>query len=75
MGLGELGVCARLIDGNGDYFGLAHLPRPVEPGDLAALEQGFPVRVVAVIELENNARVDQTITVSTTSWRNFIVSI
>ena len=23
MGLGELGACARLIDGNGDYFGLA----------------------------------------------------
>ena len=50
MGMGELGVCVRLTDGNGDDLGVAHLPRPVEPGDLAALEQGFPVRVVAVIE-------------------------
>ena len=58
MGLGELGACARLIDGNGDYFGVAHLPRPVEPGDLAALEQGFPVRVVAVIELELDSAFD-----------------
>lgn len=52
MGLGELGVRVRLTDGNGDDLGVAHLPRPVEPGDLAALEQGFPVRVVAVTERE-----------------------
>jgi hypothetical protein len=52
MGLGDLGTRVRLTDGNGDDLGLAHLPRPVEPGDLAALEQGFPLRVVTVVELE-----------------------
>jgi hypothetical protein len=38
--------------------GVAHLPRPVEPGDLAALKQGFPLRIVGVIELEAGAAVD-----------------
>jgi len=52
MGLGELGARVRLIDSDGDELGVAHLPRPVVPGDLAALEQGFPLRVVGVIELE-----------------------
>ena len=58
MGLGNLGVCVRLTDGNGDDLGLAHLPRPVEPGDLAALEQGFPLRIVTVIDLEAGGAVD-----------------
>jgi hypothetical protein len=52
MGLGELGARVRLTDGNGDDVGVAHLPRPVEPGDLAALEHGFPLRLVAVVHLE-----------------------
>jgi len=47
-----------LTDGNGDDLGLAHLPRPVEPGDLAALEQGFPLRVVGVTDLEAGSAVD-----------------
>jgi hypothetical protein len=46
----DLAVCVRLIDGNGDELGLAHLPRPVVPGDLAALEQGFPLRIVGVVD-------------------------
>jgi hypothetical protein len=45
-GLGDLGARVRLTDGNGDDLGVAHLPRPVEPGDLAVLKQGFPLRVV-----------------------------
>jgi len=58
MRLGELGACVRLIDSDGDYLGLAHLPRPVVPGDLAALEQGFPLRVVGVVDLEVGGVVD-----------------
>ena len=52
MGLGDLGACVRLIDSDGGELGVAHMPRPVEPGDLAALEQGFPLRVVGVIHFE-----------------------
>jgi hypothetical protein len=58
MGLGELGARVRLTDSNADILGLAHLPRPVVPGDLAALEQGFPLRVVAVVDLEVGGEVD-----------------
>jgi hypothetical protein len=52
MGLGELAAHVRLIDAEGDLVGWAHLPRPVTAGDLAALEQGFPFRVVEVVQLE-----------------------
>jgi hypothetical protein len=52
MGLGELGARVRLVDSDGDDLGVAHLPRPVLPGDLAALEQGFPFRVVAVVDFK-----------------------
>ena len=47
-----------MIDNDGEDFGVAHLPRPVEPGDLAALEQGFPLRIVAVVNLEPGEKVD-----------------
>jgi hypothetical protein len=58
MSLGELGARVRLIDSDGDELGLAHLPHPVEPGDLAALEQGFPLRVVGVVEVEVGGEID-----------------
>lgn len=48
MGLGELGARVRLISSDGDDLGVAHLPCPVLAGDIAALEQGFPLRLVAV---------------------------
>jgi hypothetical protein len=46
VGLGDLGARVRLIDSDGDDLGLAYLPRPVELGDLAAVKNGFPLRVV-----------------------------
>jgi hypothetical protein len=58
MGLGELGARVRLVDADGEVLGLAHLPRPVEPGDLAALSEGFPLRIVGVLELEAGDPVD-----------------
>jgi hypothetical protein len=57
MGLGELGARVRLVDSNSDDLGLAHLPWPVEIGDMAALEQGFPLRVV-VVRFEDGGAVD-----------------
>jgi hypothetical protein len=58
MGLGELGAPVRLIDSGGEDVGVVHMPRPVECGDLAALEQGFPLRVVGIVELEGGGAVD-----------------
>jgi hypothetical protein len=58
MGLGELGAPVRLIDSGGEDIGVVHMPRPVVCGDLAALEQGFPLRVIGVVELEKGGAVD-----------------
>ena len=58
MGLGELGAAVRLVDSGGEDVGVAHLPRPVACGDLAALEQGFPLRVVGVVELGAGGVID-----------------
>jgi hypothetical protein len=56
--MGDLWACVRLVDGDGDELGLVHMPRPVEPGDLAALEQGFPLRIVGVVDLEAGGEID-----------------
>jgi hypothetical protein len=56
--VGDLGERVRLMDSNGDQIGLAHLPRPVVPGDLAALEQGFPLRVLGVVHLATGGEVE-----------------
>jgi hypothetical protein len=48
----DLAARVLLLDGNGDDVGVAHMPRPVEAGDVAALEQGFPFRVVDVVEFD-----------------------
>jgi len=58
MSLGELGEQVRLIGSDGDELGLAHLPGPVEPGDLAALEQGFPLRIVGVVTRETGGKIE-----------------
>jgi hypothetical protein len=43
-----LGVLCRLHDSSGDDLGTAHLPTPIEPGDLVAVEHG-EFRVVDAI--------------------------
>ena len=52
MDAGDLAARVLLLDGNGDDVGVAHMPRPVEAGDVVALEQGFPFRVVDVVEYD-----------------------
>ena len=42
-------VWASLFDLRGDSVGFAHVPAPLEPGDVVALETGRPLRVVSVI--------------------------
>jgi hypothetical protein len=34
------------------------LPRPIEPGDIAALEHGRPLRIAALVELDPGGTVD-----------------
>jgi hypothetical protein len=45
----RFGVWASLFDLRGDSVGFAHVPAPLEPGDVVALETGRPLRVVSVI--------------------------
>ena len=47
----RFGVWASLFDLRGDSVGFAHVPAPLEPGDVVALETGRPLRVVSVIPL------------------------
>jgi hypothetical protein len=58
MNLGDVGVRVRLVDSDGDELGVAHLPRPVAPGDLAVLAEGFPLRLVSVVYLEVRGEVE-----------------
>jgi hypothetical protein len=58
MNLGDLGARVRLIDRHGDDLGLAHLPRPVVQGDVAAVDHGPPLRIVLLVELETGGAVD-----------------
>jgi hypothetical protein len=50
----RFGVWASLFDSHGDTVGFAHVPSPLEPGDVVALETGRPLRVVDVIPLRAN---------------------
>jgi hypothetical protein len=47
----HFGVWASLFDSDGDFAGYAHVPAPLEPGDVVALETGRPLRVVDVVPL------------------------
>jgi hypothetical protein len=50
-----LPVCVYLSDGT--YLGRAHLPPPIRPGDLLALEDGIPLRVARVATTPTGAGV------------------
>jgi len=52
------GVPVRVYDSEGDELGLARVPSPVLPGDLLWLDQGRPLRVVAVVPLPPNSSFD-----------------
>jgi hypothetical protein len=45
---GEPGVSVRVFLADGTDLGVAHVPPPVLPGDLLALDDGLPYRVRAV---------------------------
>jgi hypothetical protein len=51
-----VGVPIRLHDMHGDDLGIAHIPTPIETGDLIALEHGeCRVRDVILIPLDENS--------------------
>jgi len=58
VNLRELGARVHLYDATGDDAGVAHLPRSVEPGDIAACEHGPPLRIVALVDVEAGGPVD-----------------
>jgi hypothetical protein len=49
--LTDCSVAVFLFDAAGDNLGLAHAPRPVEPGDVLALADGPPLRVTLLVQL------------------------
>ena len=49
--LADCSVAVWLFDGDTDNLGLAHVPRPVEPGDLLALADGPALQVTVIVQL------------------------
>jgi hypothetical protein len=43
--LDRCGVRVRVSDADGDDLGVAHMPPPIEPGDLLALADGTTLRL------------------------------
>jgi hypothetical protein len=55
--LRDLGARVHLYAEDGDYLGVTHAPRPVEPGDTLALD-GCLWRITAVVALTTAGAVD-----------------
>jgi hypothetical protein len=49
----EVGIRVKLHGTDGDDVGVAHAPAPVEVGDVLALADGSPWRVMSVIAVYN----------------------
>jgi hypothetical protein len=58
MDLRDLGARAHISDADANNLGFATLPRPVEPGDVFALETGPPLPVAAVVRFNPRGAVD-----------------
>jgi hypothetical protein len=43
------------VDAATENLGVAHVPRPIEPGDLLALAHGPPLRVTVLVQLRATA--------------------
>jgi len=56
--LRDLGARVRLFDADYDDLGVAYAPRPVDPGDLLALDDGSEWRVIAVLDLDEAKALD-----------------
>ena len=62
MGEGP-GVAVRVFLSDDAELGTVHLPPPIEPGDMLALEDGLPLRVVAVVPTPGDVRVEALVEV------------
>ena len=52
----EAGIPVRVFLGDGTDLGVAHVPPPIQAGDLFALEEGLPLRVVKVAPTPKHSR-------------------
>lgn len=57
-GLADCSVAVWLFDAATENLGLAHVPRPIEPGDLLALAEGPALRVTLLVQLPTGGKVE-----------------
>ena len=58
MELRDLGARVHLFTGDGSDLGFAHVPGPVEPGDVVALADGSSWRVTSVVAVIESFALD-----------------
>ncbi len=51
-------VAVLLFDGATESLGVAHVPRPIEPGDLLALAYGPALRVTVLVQLPGDGVIE-----------------
>jgi hypothetical protein len=56
--LGDCSVAVCLVNPATEYLGIAHVPRPVEPGDLLALAHGPALRVTVLVHLPGDGFIE-----------------
>lgn len=56
--LSECSVAVLLFNAAKENLGTAHVPRPVEPGDLLALARGPALRVAVLVQLPSDGVVE-----------------
>jgi hypothetical protein len=62
MGEGP-GVAVRVFLSDNTDLGTVHLPPPIKPGDLLALEDGLPLRVIDVVPTPGDPHVQALVEV------------
>ena len=56
--LADCSVAVLLFDDTTETLGIAHVPRPIEPGDLLALAQGPALRVTVLLQLPGDGVIE-----------------
>lgn len=56
--LRDCSVAICLVNPATEYLGVAHVPRPVEPGDLLALAHGPALRVMVLVQLPGDGFIE-----------------
>ena len=56
--LADCSVAVWLLNAATENLGIAHVPRPVEPGDLPALAHGPALRVTVLVQLPRDGVIE-----------------